>query len=70
MIILRELIEFKFFRYLISGGTAAAVYLALVYVLTDLAGVWYLASTTIGFVVAFLVSFSLQKLWTRSEERV
>ncbi len=70
MIILRELIEFKFFRYLISGGTAAAVYLALVYVLTDLAGVWYLASTTIGFVVAFLVSFSLQKLWTFKDSRI
>ncbi len=51
-------------RYMISGGTAAIVALGVLYVLTDIKGVWYLVSSTIAFVVGFFVSFALQKLWT------
>ncbi|MFH1583345.1 MAG: glycosyltransferase [Candidatus Falkowbacteria bacterium] len=51
-------------KYLIAGGTAAFVDLALLYILTDILGVWYLISACLAFAVAFFVSFFLQKFWT------
>lgn len=54
----------KILRYLIAGSTATGVNLALLFVFTDWLGVWYLFSAVASFVVAFFVSFFLQKLWT------
>lgn len=54
----------KIFRYIISGGTAAVVDLSLLYLFTDIFGIWYLFSAVGAFLVAFLVSFNLQKYWT------
>ena len=51
-------------RYIISGGSAALVHLVLLYTLTDLFGLWYLASLIIAFVFAVITGFTLQKLWT------
>lgn len=60
----KPLIQYKIIRYIISGGTAALVSLSLLYFFTDVVGIWYLLSSTLAFVVAFFVSFLLQKLWT------
>ncbi|OGG80036.1 hypothetical protein A3A39_03015 [Candidatus Kaiserbacteria bacterium RIFCSPLOWO2_01_FULL_54_13] len=60
-------------RFLISGGTAAATNLSILYVLTEFFGVWYLFSSVIAVSFAWVVSFTLQKFWTfenRSLERV
>ncbi|MCX6719201.1 MAG: GtrA family protein [Candidatus Taylorbacteria bacterium] len=54
----------KIVRYIISGGTAAAVDLVLLYILTDLIGIWYITSSILAYLVAFMVSFTLQKFWT------
>ena len=54
----------KIARYVISGGTAAAVDLILLYLLTDLFGIWYITSSILAYLVAFMVSFTLQKFWT------
>lgn len=51
-------------RYLIAGGTAAATDLVILYVLTSVLHVWYLLSAILAFLVAFGVSFCLQKFWT------
>ena len=51
-------------KYVISGGTSALVNLLLLFTLTSIAGVWYLYSTVVAFVVSLAVSFALQKLWT------
>lgn len=55
-------------KYVIAGGTAATVDLGLLYLLTDIAGFHYLVSATLAFVVAFVVSFTLQKFWTFGDE--
>ncbi len=63
----------KLGRYVMSGGTAAFVDLLVLYLLTGVAHVWYLASAIIAYVIAFGVSFMLQKYWTfrdRSSDRV
>ncbi|MDO8590606.1 MAG: GtrA family protein [bacterium] len=59
----------KIVKYLISGGTAAMVNLVLLYILTDLFGVWYLTSGVIAFSAGFIVSFVFQKFWTFSDHR-
>lgn len=51
-------------KYLIAGGLAAFVDLSLLYFFTDILGIWYLFSACLAFVVAFFVSFFLQKFWT------
>src|SRR3989344_6090452 len=51
-------------RYLIAGGTSTAIDLGILYVLTEFAGWWYLVSATAAFIVAFFVSFILQKFYT------
>jgi putative flippase GtrA len=51
-------------RFIISGGTATAVNLGSLFLLTHIAGLWYLTSSGIAFMVAFFVSFTLQKFWT------
>lgn len=55
-------------RFGISGGTAALLGLVSIYVLTDVLHVWYVVSSTIAFVVTFLVAFSLQEFWTFREK--
>lgn len=55
---------FKIIRYLISGGTATAVDLGFLYVFTSLFHINYLLSSVLAFLLAFGVSFFLQKFWT------
>ena len=66
----RLLLKIKLIRYLISGVTAAAVHLFLVFSLTDIFGIWYITSAVISFVVSLAVSFSLQKFWTFRDARI
>ena len=54
----------KAVRYIVSGGTAALVDLGLLYIFTDVFGWWYLTSAVVAFILAFFVSFFLQKFWT------
>jgi putative flippase GtrA len=51
-------------RYLISGGTAALINLAVLYVLADIFHVWYLLSSVIAFTLALAVSFLNHRLFT------
>lgn len=51
-------------RFILSGGTAATVDLGFLYFFTEKFGLHYLFSATLAFVVAFFVSFTLQKFWT------
>jgi putative flippase GtrA len=51
-------------RFLLSGGIAFGTDLVLLYFFTDVLGIWYLSSAVAAFVLAFGVSFTLQKYWT------
>ncbi len=53
-----------YIKYVIAGGTAAIVNIAFLYLFTDIIGIYYLISTTIAFIIAYFVSFYLQKFWT------
>ena len=54
----------RIFRFLLSGGTALGTDLIFLYVFTDILKIWYLISAVAAFILAFLVSFTLQKFWT------
>ena len=52
------------FKFIISGSIAALVSFISLYVLTEYAGIWYLASSVISFFLSFAFSFTIQKYWT------
>ena len=54
----------KIGRFLFSGGVSAGVDLILLFIFTDIFGWWYLVSAIFAFLIAFGVSFTLQKFWT------
>lgn len=55
--------SYRVVRYIISGGTAAAANLSILYILTEFFGVWYLASSIAAVCVGWVVAFLLQKFW-------
>jgi len=57
----------QFVRFGISGVTSSLAGVLILYVCTGIFGMWYVASSTIGFCGAFIVSFTLQKFWTFRE---
>ena len=59
----------KIFRFIISGASATAVDLFLLFFLTEIAGFWYIHSAVFAFGVSFFVSFYLQKYWTFEDNR-
>lgn len=57
-------------KYIITGTTAAIVHLGFLYILTEFVGMWYILSVTLAFLIAFGVSFTLQKFWTFNNDNV
>lgn len=53
----------KVIKFLITGGTAAFVEFVLFYILHGVYGVNPLVSQTISFLVGFVISFVVNKLW-------
>ncbi len=54
----------RFIRFCIAGGLAAIVDLGTLYILHDIFGMWHVPAIALAFLVAFGVSFSIQKYWT------
>ncbi|MDZ4221472.1 MAG: GtrA family protein [Patescibacteria group bacterium] len=52
-----------------AGVVSAWVVLSTLYVLTDIVGLWYLASAVLGQVGGFFTNFFLQKYWTFKDYR-
>lgn len=51
-------------KFLIAGGTSTTIDIFLFTMLTYWVGLWYITSSISSFVIAFGVSFGLQKFWT------
>ncbi|MEK9184817.1 MAG: GtrA family protein, partial [Patescibacteria group bacterium] len=64
MILINKLTQHLLFRYIISGGTAAFVDLVLLYILNTVFDIHYIFASIVAFIMAFFVSFILQKFWT------
>ncbi len=60
----------QFLKYAFGGAVAFVVDVSLLYILTDVAGLWYLWSATFSFTVAAFVNYLFQRFWTfKSQER-
>ncbi|TSC87219.1 MAG: hypothetical protein G01um10148_324 [Parcubacteria group bacterium Gr01-1014_8] len=57
-------------RFGISGSVAALSGIISLYVLTDIVGIWYVASSVLAFFITFIIVFILQKFWTFKETSV
>jgi|SRR3989344_3116526 len=59
-----QFINHRVIRYLISGGSAAVINLAALFILVHFFYVWYLPASVVAFTVAVAVSFTMQKFFT------
>jgi len=51
-------------KFLISGGTSAVANFTILYILTDVFGMYYLISSVFAFIVGLITGFLLQRFWT------
>ncbi len=51
-------------KFLIAGGTSTSIDIFVFTALIYWVGLWYIASSISSFIIAFWVSFGLQKFWT------
>jgi putative flippase GtrA len=51
-------------KFLLTGSLAGGMDLLVLFILHELFGINIIISTSIAFIAAFLISFSVQKLWT------
>ncbi len=54
----------QFGRYLVTGFSSFGLEYLLLYVLTEYAGLWYIASNSIAFLVSFWFNFLLNRYWS------
>lgn len=59
----------KIIRYIISGGTAAVINLVALRIFVEVFNIWYIYSAIYSFLIAFCVSFTLQKFWTFNDRQ-
>ena len=64
---MKRLLRIMFLRYLLAGGTAGVIHLLLLYLFTDILGIYYLFSTSLALFIVFWISFILQKYWAFGE---
>lgn len=57
-------------RYFTSGITSAGTQIGLLYIFTDIVGLWYIYSSILAFAVAVVTSFILQKFWTFNNKEI
>jgi putative flippase GtrA len=53
----------KLLKFAVSGGTAAVLGIALLYLFTGVFGMWYLPASVLAFALSMIAHFFLQKLW-------
>lgn len=57
------------FKYYLVGASGVFVNLGILYTLTELAGLWYLLSSSIAIYISITTNFCLNKIWTFSDTR-
>lgn len=65
---MHHFLSLRFLKSLIVGGISALVSLAVLALLTEKFGVYYLKSSAVGFCFALVTNFTLQKYWTFDDQ--
>jgi glycosyltransferase involved in cell wall biosynthesis len=50
-------------RFALTGGTALVINVGLLFIFTEYAGLWYIISSILAFLVAFAFNFAASKYW-------
>ena len=58
-----------FLKYCGVGLVALGVSQTVLYLLTDLAGLWYMISTMVAVISGFLVNFTISKKWVWAKDK-
>lgn len=58
------ILRMQILKYIVAGGIAAVTNVGVLYILVTYAHLHYLSAEAIAFLLAFIVNFSLQKIWT------
>lgn len=58
----------EFFKFALVGLAGTIINLAILYLLTELFGIYYIVSAIFGFIVAVTSNFILNKIWTFNED--
>lgn len=59
----------RMLKFAIVGLSGTAIYMGLLYTLTEWVGLWYMASAVIGTGVVFLYSYNLNNRWTFKDRK-
>jgi len=59
----------KFIKFCIVGGSGALIHFAIVWTLTEAAGLWYMLSTAISIAIVVTWNFTLNSFWTFSQNK-
>lgn len=59
----------RFLRYTFSGGTSTLIDLFLLWFLTDVAGLFYLISASVSFIMAISINYQVNHFWGFRETR-
>ena len=54
----------QFIKFCIVGGISALINFIFLYLLTEVAGWWYVYSAAVGFLLSAIFNFTSNKLWT------
>ncbi len=60
----------EFFRYIIVGGVAFCIDVAVLFILTEYADVYYLISNIFAFSIGLLINYILSIVWVFNERRL
>ena len=58
------------FKYYLVGSSGVGIGLVLLYLLTDIVGIWYVISQSIAIGIAMTSNFTLHKFWTYRKESI
>lgn len=54
----------KFSKFLLTSVLTTGIYLIVLYVLTDIAGIWYMLSAVLTSAMLTIIGFTVNYLWT------
>ncbi len=60
----------RLLRFIVAGCTAAFSQIFLLFIFTEIFGIWYLYSSILSFLVALVISFILQKFWAFRDREI
>ncbi|MFC1875128.1 GtrA family protein [Chloroflexota bacterium] len=66
----RSLDKYRWIRFAIVGGTGSLVHFAVLFSLTEIAGLWYMLSAVIAVLAAATNNYILNNIWTFKGKRV